>query len=618
MKKNISILMFSLMATCIILTSTYTVDAANFSDLDGHKWAVKYINDMTDKGIFSGYPDGTFKPGNPVTRIESLVMISNLYPKSEIDKIYNENKNSYEKRFEKFSIDKWARPYVLFSIKKGVIPDTDQMLQTLVNKTTKKPINATRFEVAVFVARGLGFQDEMDKNAKLNFKDNNDIPEPAIKFIDILIKKGILSNKGDGSFNFRPDKIITRAEIATILSNSYKYSAKNKENSSDKNQDTTTQTFTLEGEISLITYLNNNMTISLRKSNGETSNYTNKTENIVIYKGDSPVNFSELRVGSKAKLVFENGLMKKIILPQDETRVSGVLKAISLKEKTLDIQIDNNKIEKYSFTDDTSFIINDETKSAKDLRENSDIDVYFVNNKMTKIIAEITKYKIDGEITKINGNEITFKSKDDGDVVASLTNDSKIYVGIDIIKDTSFIQKGNKVIANIENGKIIELELAREKASFPYSRLDGILYTQKSTMIQFTDYDGISRKYNVNRDTVIRIDNVKSDIRDLKLGYDIDIYTDGIDAVEIISTGKLLKSTITGRVRFIDLADKKIEMKAEDGKTYSLSYNLETKIEDLDGKPLKPRDILNDDKITAIGVMNGGILEADRLIVNFR
>jgi len=46
-----------------------------FSDVDATHWAAGYINVAADQGIINGYPDGTFRPDAPVTYAESLAMI---------------------------------------------------------------------------------------------------------------------------------------------------------------------------------------------------------------------------------------------------------------------------------------------------------------------------------------------------------------------------------------------------------------------------------------------------------------------------------------------------------------------------------------------------------------
>ena len=53
------------------------------TDIQGH-WAQNTINKWVDKGDISGYPDGTFRPNNMITRAEFVVLVNNAmgYTKS--------------------------------------------------------------------------------------------------------------------------------------------------------------------------------------------------------------------------------------------------------------------------------------------------------------------------------------------------------------------------------------------------------------------------------------------------------------------------------------------------------------------------------------------------------
>lgn len=48
---------------------------ASFSDISGH-WAESAIETAVQEGILNGYPDGTFKPSNPITRSELLKVMA--------------------------------------------------------------------------------------------------------------------------------------------------------------------------------------------------------------------------------------------------------------------------------------------------------------------------------------------------------------------------------------------------------------------------------------------------------------------------------------------------------------------------------------------------------------
>ena len=49
-----------------------------FPDADGH-WAEEYIASAVNKGWIEGYPDGTFKPDNDISRAEAVTLVNNVF-----------------------------------------------------------------------------------------------------------------------------------------------------------------------------------------------------------------------------------------------------------------------------------------------------------------------------------------------------------------------------------------------------------------------------------------------------------------------------------------------------------------------------------------------------------
>lgn len=52
--------------------------STSFSDLDGH-WAAAFVQALVDKGFISGFPDGTFQPATPITRAQYAALISKTF-----------------------------------------------------------------------------------------------------------------------------------------------------------------------------------------------------------------------------------------------------------------------------------------------------------------------------------------------------------------------------------------------------------------------------------------------------------------------------------------------------------------------------------------------------------
>lgn len=49
--------------------------STSFNDVAANSWASGYINCASSLNIIKGYPDGSFKPSNPVTYVEAATML---------------------------------------------------------------------------------------------------------------------------------------------------------------------------------------------------------------------------------------------------------------------------------------------------------------------------------------------------------------------------------------------------------------------------------------------------------------------------------------------------------------------------------------------------------------
>jgi hypothetical protein len=74
----------------------------SFSDIEGH-WANKYINSAAQKGWVSGYPDGTFKPDQAITRAEFMTLVNKVLER----KVLKEDILPDAKQFPDLSPNAW-------------------------------------------------------------------------------------------------------------------------------------------------------------------------------------------------------------------------------------------------------------------------------------------------------------------------------------------------------------------------------------------------------------------------------------------------------------------------------------------------------------------------------
>lgn len=175
-----------------ILIAPTSILAKTFSDVNNNDWFYSVVNELSDKGIISGYEDNTFKPQKSVSYAEFLTLLNNAIG----EKQNPDYKNSEE----------WYKPTFDYLKNKGVIANI---------ANPNKEI--TRNEMAKYLSLGL----EKLKNQKPNttapttIKDFNVIPAEYKDYVASVVNAGLI--RGDENQNFNGSKSLTRAETAVII-----------------------------------------------------------------------------------------------------------------------------------------------------------------------------------------------------------------------------------------------------------------------------------------------------------------------------------------------------------------------------------------------------------------
>ena len=616
------ILAFSVIFSAVVSTSTS--NALKFDDMQGYAWAEKFVEDTSEKGLISGYPDGTFRPGSPVTRIESLIMISNLYSKSEIDVTYKNNISKYNDRLDNAKIEDWAKPYVVFALEKKIIPNKDEMIAALVDSNTKKSITAKRFEICVFLVRGLGLEGEINKDATLSYKDNDSIIKEARPYVELLQRKGVLSKEGDGTGYFKPNNTVTRAETAVMLSNAYKYSQKasidNKQTPTESKKAPDTpqapETQNISGTINLITLTNDDVSISLTTQDNKIQNYSAKKNELAIRVGGAITSINDMKVGQKVTLTLNNGKLTQILAEAEEKRISGKLIAFTTSDPTTITIKSNNEDKVLRYNKDTQIYVNDVLTPINKLPLDTDIDAYYIDNLIVKAAITHKKSELTGEITDYTSNSITIKDKDLGIVKKELATDVKIYRN-DKRVSVSDIAVGDTATIKTDADKITDVSIEAKSEKYRSAFIKSIQLTSDYNKIVIVDNSNNERTLTLNNNTIIRVGDKRTNIYSLKVGHAVEVYTSGGMVEEIITNGEFKQTTVNGRVVSVDVVDKYVEIKQADGKNIKKYYDSNTKIEQLsNGAVIDAKKILSDDTVTGIGILEGGNIRVTRVIVN--
>ena len=158
--------------------------------------AVK-LDDTDHFAYVIGYPDGTVKPTNSITREEIATIFFRLLLETERNAIFTK-----ENGFTDVSADRWSNTAVSTMEKGGFINGYE-------DGSFGPQKNITRAEFATIASR----LDTMTENATHSFSDISG--HWAEKYIADAVAKGWIAGYEDGTF--RPQQYITRAEAMTII-----------------------------------------------------------------------------------------------------------------------------------------------------------------------------------------------------------------------------------------------------------------------------------------------------------------------------------------------------------------------------------------------------------------
>jgi hypothetical protein len=190
------------LALTSLLTLATQVAAITFTDVPATSPHYQAIMDLTNKGVISGYPDGTYKINNPINRAAALKILYVAAGKTGDPT----KKNCFEK--EKF--DDWFAPYACDAVAKGYVSGYG-------NGTfgANDPVTGAQFlkmAANVFELKVPGSSDVMLLSAYPNVNSNDWFGA----YITLAIQAGMLPLAGQSPSQFYPNDPITRGQAASF------------------------------------------------------------------------------------------------------------------------------------------------------------------------------------------------------------------------------------------------------------------------------------------------------------------------------------------------------------------------------------------------------------------
>jgi DMSO/TMAO reductase YedYZ molybdopterin-dependent catalytic subunit len=166
---------------------------ASFSDTAGH-WAEDSIKELVGLGVIGGYPDGTFRPDNKITRAEFAALLVRAFKlEGQGGKVFADTAGH------------WAQDAIATAAHHGLVAGY--------NADTFGPDDPiTREQLAAMMVRAARLSPV---SAEMSFKDGGSISGWARAAVATAVKSGIIKGYPDNTL--RPQGHATRAEAVTVV-----------------------------------------------------------------------------------------------------------------------------------------------------------------------------------------------------------------------------------------------------------------------------------------------------------------------------------------------------------------------------------------------------------------
>ena len=189
-------------STLISLWLTPAWGQTGLNDIQGH-WAQPCIEELVQREIISGYPDGSFKASDPVTRAEFATMIGKAFPDAAVVRPVI--------RFVDLPSNFWALDAIASAYRTGFMTG---YIGRIFNPNLKIP----REQVLVALANGLKYTPTQPVAETLSsvFDDSEAIPNYARNAVAAATEKQLVVNYPNIR-TLNPNQLAKRGEVAASL-----------------------------------------------------------------------------------------------------------------------------------------------------------------------------------------------------------------------------------------------------------------------------------------------------------------------------------------------------------------------------------------------------------------
>ncbi|MDF5706612.1 MAG: S-layer homology domain-containing protein [Nostoc sp. S4] len=184
-----------------LMTAAPSLAQTTFSDVSSNYWAADFIQQLSQRGVIAGFPDGSFRPEEAVTRAQFAAMVNKAFQKSQQRSPIN---------FADVPSNYWAYSAIEQAYTIG-------FLSGYPGNRFEPNQAIPRQQVLVSLANGLDYTASANSESTLQyFNDASNIASYARSPIAAATEKQIVVNYPNVKF-LNPTATATRAQVAAFI-----------------------------------------------------------------------------------------------------------------------------------------------------------------------------------------------------------------------------------------------------------------------------------------------------------------------------------------------------------------------------------------------------------------
>lgn len=565
----------------------------SFYDLQEALWAVASIARMKGFGIINGYDGNVFKPNNPVTQAEALAMIiraldmeeeaqeiarrfagtydafgwemddsryrmdwDRFNDRDELEEYLEDLARYLQSRSKKVnntylpfvpSSSKWALGYVLLAVQEGWVKISE------VNPSAP----ASRAWISMVMVRALGEEDAAlaQMNVKLPYKDANAIPKGMVGYVAVAVELGLFQGYPGGQF--KPNKAVTRAEMATIIDRFL--------------------TGEIPGETDYrvtgkVTEIKRNK-ITVKTSSGRSATYTISPDALILVD-NRPAKWDDISVGDTVE-VLSNGqgvalfinLLDDVSGPTTEI-IAGEIVLIA-SNRRLFIEDSDEDIHLIKLASNCKITYGSTTLDFEDLQVGDKVQATVgANGTATALkVTEKAQIVVSGQIISIPGNR-RLNIEDASGALQSIRLASNCTITYGSTKlNYEDLRVGDKVEATIGANNLVTALKVTEKAQIIVT--GQIVSIPGNRRLNIEDEDGTVQSIRLASNCTITYGSTKINYEDLRVGDKVEATIGANNLVTALKVTRRAEIVVTGQIVSIP-GSRRLSIEDEDGRVETI------------------------------------------------